>query len=104
MPVPPRSTHPLAPCTVIALEVIAAAGERDLRLSDFELWMHQRGCDAREVSRALGALGRRGWASVTGSRLLVNDEGHRAALQGAPARSSAPPRRKRRERMPPGLL
>lgn len=104
MPVPARPKRPLAPCTVIALEVIAAAGSRQLRMPDFELWMHQRGCDAREVARALGSLARRGWASIVGSSLAVTDAGLLVATQGvrraAPARKS----RRRRERVPHGLL
>jgi len=98
----PTPRRPLAPCAVIALEVIAAANSRQLHMADFELWMHQRGCDAREVGRALGSLARRRWASVIGSSLHVTEAGHLAARQGPPA----PPRRRRRtrERMPPGLL
>jgi hypothetical protein len=89
---------------VIALEVIAAAGGRQLRMSDFELWMHQRGCDAREVGRAVGSLARRGWASIVGSSLNVTEAGYAAARQGV-IRPAAPRRRRRtRERMPPGLL
>lgn len=96
--------RPLAPCTVIALEVIAASGSRQLRMADFELWMHQRGCDAREVGRALGSLARRGWASIVGSSLTVTDAGHEAAMHGPPVSSPARRRRRRRERVPPGLL
>jgi len=88
---------------VIALEVIAAAGSPWLRLSDFELSMHQRGCDSREVARALGSLSRRGWASIVGSSLNVTDAGQQAAARGAP-RPAPSRRRRRRERMPPGLL
>lgn len=101
-PTAPR--RPLAPCTVIALEVIAASGSRQLRMADFELWMHQRGCDAREVGRALGSLARRGWASIVGSSLSVTDAGHQAATQGTPLSTSPRRRRRRRERLPPGLL
>jgi hypothetical protein len=92
----------MAPCTVIALEVISAAGSPWLRLADFELSMHQRGCDSREVARALGSLSRRGWAAIVGSSLSVTDAGQQAAMRGAvPA---APSRRRRKQRMPPGLL
>ncbi len=101
-PVTPR--RPLAPCAVIALEVIAAANSRQLRMADFELWMHQRGCDAREVSRAVGSLTRRGWASVVGSWLNVTEAGHVAATQGAIPSSASRGRRRARQRMPPGLL
>ena len=104
MPAPPQPNHPLAPCTVIALEVIAASGARHLRMSDFELLMHQRGCDAREVGRVLGALARRGWAFVAGSAINVSDAGWNAASEGAPARQPPARRKKRRERMPQGLL
>ncbi len=104
MSVPVRPGRPLAPCTVIALEVIAAAGGAQLRMADFELWMHQRGCDAREVARALGSLARRGWASNVGSSLSVTDAGRQAAARGVIP--TAPPRRRhrKRKRMPPGLL
>ncbi|MBX3503357.1 MAG: hypothetical protein KF889_28265 [Alphaproteobacteria bacterium] len=105
MPTQAIPRRPLAPCTVIALEVIAAAGSRNLRRADFELWMHQRGCDAREVARALTSLARRGWASLVGSSLSVTEAGHRAAMRGSiqPA-ASARRRRKPHARMPPGLL
>ena len=96
--------RPLAPCTVIALEVIAAAGSPWLRLSDFELSMHQRGCDSREVARALGSLSRRGWAAIVGSSLSVTDAGQQAAARGAPRATPSRRRKRRRERMPPGLL
>ena len=85
-------------------EVIAAAGSPWLRLSDFELSMHQRGCDSREVARALGSLSRRGWAAVVGSSLSVTDAGKQAALRGAVPTTPSRRRRKRRDRMPPGLL
>jgi hypothetical protein len=101
---PPKAGRRLAPCAVIALEVIAAAASRHLRLADFELWMHQRGCDVREVGRALGALDRRGWASVAGSSLLVSEAGYHAATEGAGLRAPVRKSRKRRERMPRGLL
>jgi len=89
---------------VIALEVIAAADSRQLRLADFDLCMSQRGCDSREVMRALNSLARRGWASVVGSSLNVSDAGFRAATQGVAI--GPPSRRPRRRaiRMPSGLL
>lgn len=101
MSVPNR---PLAPCTVIALEVIAAADVRRLHMADFELWMSQRGCDSREVMRALNALARRGWATVVGSSLNVSEAGFGAATQGV---AIGPPQRRPRRRamrMPSGLL
>jgi hypothetical protein len=102
MPVAP--SRPPAPCTVIALEVIAAAGGARLRLADFELLMHGRGCDAREVARALGSLVRRGWASIVGSSLSVTEAGRQAAARGAAPTAAPRRRRRRRERLPPGLL
>lgn len=96
--------RPLAPCTVVALEVIAAADSRHVHLAEFELSMHQRGCDSREVARALGSLARRGWASVVGSSLSVTDAGEQAAARGVVPKSSARRRKRRRDRIPPGLL
>ncbi|MGE0421631.1 MAG: hypothetical protein AB7O88_05170 [Reyranellaceae bacterium] len=101
---PSAPKRPLAPCTVVALEVIAAAESRRMHLADFELSMHQRGCGSREVARALGSLARRGWASVVGSSLSITDAGEQAAARGGAPASSARRRRRRRERMPPGLL
>lgn len=102
--VPLKLGQRLAPCTVVALEVIAASGARQLRMSDFELLMHQRGCDVREMTRALGALARRGWASAVGSSLVVTETGYRAATLGDGLPVIARKHRRRRERVPHGLL
>lgn len=92
--------RPLPQAAAIALDVIADIGAREIRLNDFELRMHQRGCSSRAVSDALKAFERRGWHTVSGGMLCVTDAALEAALNGTGIHHPKPNRPRRRRMMP----
>jgi hypothetical protein len=92
--------RPLPEAAAIALDVIADIGAHEIRLHDFELRMHQRGCSSRAVSDALRAFERRGWHTVSGGMLRVSDAALDAALNGTGVHDAKPHRPKRRRTMP----
>ncbi|MBV9835720.1 MAG: hypothetical protein JO055_14990 [Alphaproteobacteria bacterium] len=92
--------RPLPQSAAIALDVIADVGAREIRLHDFELRMHQRGCGSRAVSDALKAFERRGWHTVSGGMLCVSDAALDAARNGTGLHMRKPNRGKRRRMMP----
>jgi hypothetical protein len=106
---PLRATMPpirslSAQCRV-ALEVIASMSTREVPLSELELRMEQRGCDALAVAQALAALERRGWGSRIGGRLDVTDAGYAAAMEAMkPRTAKKASSRKTRSRLPRGLF
>jgi hypothetical protein len=90
----------LPQAAAIALDVIADIGSRDIRLNDFELRMHQRGCGSRAVSDALRAFERRGWHTMAGGMLCVSEAAFDAACNGTGLQARQPNRPKRRRLMP----
>lgn len=87
----------------VALDVIATMGSRVVPMHEFELRMHQRGCDAQSVRGAIAALERRGWVQRSPLALHMSDAGLAAAAKGPSTKQNkAAP--SRRLRMPPGLF
>lgn len=95
--------RPLPQAAAIALDVIADVGAREIRLNDFELRMHQRGCGSRAVSDALKAFERRGWHTVTGGMLCITEAAFDAARNSTDVHTRKPNRVKRR-RVTPNLF
>lgn len=89
---------------VAALEVIALMGRQKLPWPEFELRMHERGCDSRACLTALACLERRNWASRKGGSLEITDSGYAAAIRGARATPSKRQPPKRHARLPSGLF
>ncbi len=87
----------LPQAATIALDVIADIGLRDIRLNDFELRMHQRGCGSRAVCDALKAFERRGWYKLSSGMLRISEDAFEAARDGTglPTRKSSRPKRRR---------
>lgn len=73
-----------------AIEIVAEAGGRAIRMNDLDLRMHQRGFDARAVTATIRALERRNWIESIGSTLVLRE----VAFQ-----PHAPPARRRPKRM-----
>jgi hypothetical protein len=92
--------RPLPQSAAIALDVIADIGSREIRVNDFELRMHQRGCGSRAVSDALKAFERRGWHTVTGGMLSISEVAFDLARNGTVLHIPKPNRVKRRRMMP----
>lgn len=91
----------LPPSATVALELIALMNGRRMPISEFELRMHQRGCNAVAMATAMGSLERRGWALRQAGMLEVTESGHAAAT------SRSEPRRAPRQttrRLPAGLF
>lgn len=91
--------------TLAALDVIALMGRRSLPWHEFELRMHERGCDSRTCVAAVASLERRDWAVRSRGSLEVTEAGYAVAIRDAGAkpakqRATARPRR----RMPGGLF
>ena len=77
---PPSRLHPSA---TVALDLIARMDSRRMPISEFELRMHQRGCNVVAMSTALASLERRGWALRQSGMLEVTEAGQVAAASGA---------------------
>lgn len=86
-----------------ALDIIALMESQALPWHEFELRMHERGCNSRGCLVALASLERRNWATKNGSTLVVSDAGYAAALQGV---KIVPPKKvlPRRQRRPNWLF
>jgi hypothetical protein len=91
--------------TLAALDVIALMGRRSLPWHEFELRMHERGCDSRACIAAVKSLERRDWATRNDVALEVTASGYAAALRGA---NATPPKYRARLRphcrLPRGLF
>lgn len=87
----------------IALDVIALMGRRSLSLNEFELRMHERGCDVRVAAEAIAALERRGWAMRVAGQLEMSEDGYAAAVRGV-AVPSGKARRAKNPRLSRGLF
>ncbi|MBX3501071.1 MAG: hypothetical protein KF889_16645 [Alphaproteobacteria bacterium] len=100
---PNSRTRRLPHAAAIALDVIADVGSRQIRVHEFELRMHQRGCDSRAVSEALRAFERRGWKEISGGMIEFSEAAYQAAQNGG---AEAPRRthRLRRQRAIPNLF
>jgi hypothetical protein len=92
--------RPLPHAAAVALDVIADVGARQIRLNDFELRMHQRGCDSRAVSEALRAFERRGWKEIAGGMICFSEAAYEAACNGTDKTARKAHRLKRRRAVP----
>jgi len=72
----------MPPCASVALDVIAANALHVIALGEFELRMHQRGCDKLQMRRAVACLQRRGWLELQDGHLHVTEAGGIAASAG----------------------
>jgi hypothetical protein len=95
-----RRKRPLPHAAAVALDVIADVGSRQIRVHDFQLRMHQRGCDSRAVSEALRAFDRRGWKEVVDGMLCFSEAAYDAACNGVDQFVRKPQRLKRRRAVP----
>lgn len=80
---------------MIALEVMVESGSRFMRRNDFELRMHQRGCDSRAVAAAFRAFERRGWLEASEPVVVLRESAFRL-----PARTIKPHTLPKYRRMP----
>jgi hypothetical protein len=94
----PGRKRPLPMSAVMALEVFADHGRREMPKNDLELRAHQRGLNGRDVVAAIQAFHRRGWVEHDGSTLVISQTAFALANTGSSDRR--PPRRARRSRMP----
>ena len=97
---PIQRKRPLPHAAAVALDVIADLGERQIRVNDFELRMHQRGCDSRAVSEALRAFERRGWKEIAGGVISFSEAALEAARNGSGQLIRKPHRLRKRRAVP----
>lgn len=90
--------RPLPDNALVALQVIADSGGREISMNEFTLRMHQRGLDSRDVAGAIRAFNRRGWVEQDGSSLVLTQAAFQIAKAGAPR--PRPSRRQTQRRIP----